>query len=384
MFLTVLGFLLLALAIVAGVTVAMGNREVRALPEVAVDEGASWPKLSVVIAARNEARDVEAAVRSMLAIDYPNLEIVAVDDRSEDATGTILDGLARENPILKTLRIRELPDGWLGKNHALHQGAMASKGEWILFTDADVHFHAGAVKKAVAYALSESKDHLAVIPDVVVSGQILPMMISYFTLCFALNFQPWKVRDPKSAKFVGIGAFNLVRRSAYQNVGGHTRIALRPDDDLRLGQLLKRAGARSDLLLSQGWVRVEWYRSFPEMFRGLEKNVFAGADYSVAKMAAMTVVTLLIHVFPFVFLLVCKSMFLWALYAGVATAWFLAALDNNRFHRMPSWTAFVLPFSALLMLATMLHSAGKTLWLGGIRWRGTFYPLRALRSNPIS
>lgn len=383
MFLTVLGGLLLLITVAAGLQVAFGNRKILFLRDIVPPRADAWPTLSVVFAARNEARAIEAAVRSMLALDYPDLEIVAVDDRSEDATGEILDRLAAEDARLRVHHVRALPAGWLGKNHALHAGAALAQGEFILFTDADILYHPQAMRGALHHAAAQKLDHLAVIPELLLEGQMLPMMMAYFTFCFAMGFQPWKARDPASDKFVGLGAFNLVRRARYLSLGGHERIRLRPDDDLRLGQLVKIEGGRSDLLFGEGRVRVEWYRTFGELFRGLEKNTFSGADYSLAKMAAMFCATALLHIFPFVYLFVATSMYQWALYGAIVAAWGVASLDNNRFHRLPSWSAYLFPISAFLMLVIMGHATFKTLWIGGIRWRGTFYPLKELRSNAL-
>src|SRR2546423_821839 len=140
------------------------------LADLSPDGAGLMPPLSVVVPALNEEATVEAAMRTLLALDYPDLEIIGVDDRSTDETGAILDRLAAEDARLRVTHVRELPPGWLGKNHALHVGSAVARGEWILFTDADVHFERDALRRAVRYAVYRRLDHLVVVPQVLLAG----------------------------------------------------------------------------------------------------------------------------------------------------------------------------------------------------------------------
>mgnify|MGYP001237708278 CR=1 FL=1 len=205
------------------------------------------PRVSVVVAARNEARGVEAGMRSLLAQHYPALEIVAVNDRSTDETGAILDRLALGEPRLRVVHVAELPAGWLGKNHALALGAAAASGAWLLFTDADVVMQRDTLSRAIGHAERTGLDHLTVVPDLILPG-LLKCFTVGFIVWFSVYVRPWKASDPKSRFFVGVGAFNLVRTTAYQRAGGHEPIRMRPDDDLKLGKILKRSGARAEAL----------------------------------------------------------------------------------------------------------------------------------------
>ncbi len=183
---------------------------------------------------------------SVLAQDYPgSLEVVAVDDRSTDHTGDILAGLASVWPDrMRVLRVERLPEGWIGKNHALYLGGEEARGEWLLFTDADVRFAPGCLEDALGYAESERLDHLTLATEIISRGVLLRSFVAAFVLVFEVTQRPWRAADPRAREAVGVGAFNLVRREAYLRAGTHRAIRLRPDDDMRLGRLLKQAAFR--------------------------------------------------------------------------------------------------------------------------------------------
>ena len=143
-----------------------------------------WPSVMIIFAAKDEQREIEQAVRSMLNIEYPNLQYTAVNDRSTDSTGEILDRLAREDPRLNVVHINELPEGWLGKNHALHQAAMASNTDYLLFTDADVSFDVECVKRAIRYTEQHAVDHLTMLPRVLMPNLILNAFVVFFFKTF--------------------------------------------------------------------------------------------------------------------------------------------------------------------------------------------------------
>jgi glycosyltransferase involved in cell wall biosynthesis len=271
--------------LLSGVDLVLGIRQIERLEDLPSLTGPA-PFVSVVVAARNEERNVEAAACSLLAQSYPSLEIIAVDDRSTDRTGAILDARAAEEPRLKVMHVRELPAGWLGKNHALWLGAAAARGEWLLFADADVIMAPDAVSRAVAYAERRGLDNVTILPDTMMPGLLLKGFVCVGIVIFGLALRPWKARDPKSRHFVGVGAFNLVRAGAYARAGGHEPIRLRPDDDIKLGRILKRSGAKQDALSGRGMVSVEWYRTIGETIDGLMKNSFAVVQYNPLLMIA--------------------------------------------------------------------------------------------------
>ena len=361
---------------------AVGGRRLRNLHDVAPLAPPAMPAVSVVIAARNEARAIEPALRSVLAQEGERVEVVVVDDRSDDATGAILDRMAAGEPRLRVVHVRELPAGWLGKTHALQVGAAAAGGELLLFTDADVRMRPDTLRRAAAYLLGEGLDHLTVAPRVVMPGAFLQAFGVAFGLFFSLFAKPWKVRDPRSRSHVGIGAFNLLRADAYRRIGSHEAIRMRPDDDMKLGKLVKKHRLAQDFLFGAGQISVEWYASVGEAVRGLRKNGFAGVDYRLHVVVLATIAQLLVFVFPFVAVALTTGPA--RLLNAVAVAIMLGTYAGAaRAQRLPAWHAVFFPATSLLFLAALWNSTAYTLRHRGIEWRGTHYPLDELRANRV-
>jgi hypothetical protein len=351
----------------------------RATPEGA---GGGRVTVSIVAPARDEAAGVEAAVRAFLAQQGVACEVIVVDDRSSDATPAILQRLARECPALRVVTVTELPAAWLGKNHANHAGAALARGDWLLFTDADVQLAPDALARAVAYAERRGLDHLAVAPQIVLPGALLQQFVLYFGLMFMLYVRPWAARDPRSRAHVGIGPFNLVRASAYRAAGGHAPIRLRPDDDLKLGKLLKRCGARQDFVAGQGVVTLRWYGSWRELRDGLMKNLYAGVGYRTPAVAAGAVAHVLGLALPPLALVYADGL-AWWLQAANCAAFVLAGALASRGFGTARWGGVLLPLWALAGAWLMVRSAALALWNGGIDWRGTRYSLAELRANVV-
>lgn len=349
--------------------------------ESQVSLGPTPPRLSVIVPACNEERSIESAVRSLLHQDYPDLELVLVNDRSTDATGAIMDRLATQFPQLRVVHINHLPEGWLGKNHALWTGARGASGELLLFTDADVHFHPTALRRAVAFLQQRNLDHLTVAPDMSVKGYLLKAWVGFFLMSFLAYKQPYRANDPKSKVGMGIGAFNLIRRKSYVAMGTHGAISLRPDDDLRMGQRLKRMGFATNVAMGQGLLSVEWYTSLGEAIRGLEKNTFAGLEYSLFMVFASVFGILTIMVWPFAALFLTSG-WSFALYLGAILLQLATYILSNTMTGPQAWSlALAYPLSALLFAYTVARASFLTFRRGGISWRGTFYPLRLLKSQ---
>jgi glycosyltransferase involved in cell wall biosynthesis len=359
-----------------------GIRSMKALGDLGERRPERYPKVSVVVPALNEARDIRRGLESLLAQDYPELEIVAVDDRSTDGTGRVMDELSAAHPELKVLHVKELPEGWLGKNHALQLGAEASSGEWLLFTDADVEFAPECLRYAVGYAERAQRAHLTVVPEIRVRSILLRGFIAAFHMLFSLFQRPWAASDPGSKAHVGIGAFNLVRRPAYEAVGGHREIPLRPDDDLKLAKLLKRAGFRQECVFGLGLLEVEWYENVRAAVRGLEKSIFPGLDYRVGPVVFSSVFLVLTNVFPFfgVFLASGAARVLFGLSLLVILAVYAY---HARYTDTPFYYALLHPVSALFFVYATAYSAYRALRTGGIVWRGTKYPLELLKKNRV-
>lgn len=379
----------LCLALWLGIA-ALVRYGVRSIPDLRRIEPDSpprpdgWPSVRIVVAARDEAAEIETALRSLLALDYPHLEIVVVDDRSTDGTGAILDRVAARDPRVRVVHVDALPDGWLGKNHALHVGAQGAETDWLLFTDADVRFRPDALRKAVRLAEAEGADHLACSPGLISRSLSLDAMVAFFSLLFALFVQAFLVANPRSGAHVGIGAFNLVRTSVYRAIGGHTRIRLRPDDDLKLGKVIKQAGYRQRLAIGRGWVDVPWYHDLAEMARGLEKNTYAPFEYNLWRALLTGVPYFFTFTLPWTGLLLAPSGTARLLFGGaVAVMLLVAAIHGQIVTGRAVLSAVTLPVASLVFAGIFLRAVWLTHRRGGIVWRDHFYPLERLRENRV-
>jgi hypothetical protein len=344
----------------------------------------SWPKVSVIVPCRNEAGGVEKAMSSLLAQDYPDLEIVAVDDRSEDRTGALLDALAAHDSRLIVLHVETLPEGWLGKNHAMRQGARRASGSWFLFTDGDVVFEPQVLKRSLAFAEGHGLGHFVASPRFVAGGFLERAFISTFAVALGSRLDPAKLTVARSRAFVGVGAFGLVRREAYAMIGGHERLAFEVADDLKLGLLLRRGGIAQGCLDSEGMVSVRWQNGLIACLRGLEKNAFAGCEWrtgiAVLAVTALVVATLL----PF-------APFVAAVPAWTRPLAFLAAalpvlVVSASARRLAGGTGLeglLAPLGGLALAGVIAWSTLLTLARGGVVWRGTFYPLGELRRRCV-
>jgi len=339
---------------------------------------ADGPLVSVIIPARNESMVIETVVGSVLATRYPRLELIVVDDRSTDATGEILDRLANEFPALNVVHVAELPAGWLGKTHALYRGSQAARGEYWLFTDADVVYEPSAITRAVSYAIENRLDHLTVVPDVPVKSLFVQFnLMGGFVGLLALH-RPWRA-ESTGTHGLGVGAFNLVRAEAYRAAGGHEKLRLEVLDDIELGRLMADAGMRQRMLLAFGMIHVEMYTSAAEMVRGLQKNVFAFMEYNVWGLLGATLLTFMTSVWPWLGILVTEGATRWVNIASALTVATLYLILAPRFG-YTRWCVIHLPLSGVVSIVLFWQIAIRTWIHGGIFWRGTFYPLRELKA----
>jgi glycosyltransferase involved in cell wall biosynthesis len=350
-------------------------------PPYAVAPGTRLPRVSIIVPARNEEAMIEAAVRSLLAIDYPDYELVVVDDRSEDATGAILDRLKIEfGERLAVVHVRELPLGWLGKTHAMWKAAEAATGEWFLFSDADVVHSPDALRRAMQYAEREQAVHMVLLPTIQMRSMGERMMISLFQAMVIFAHRPWKVRDPKAKDALGVGAFNLVRRDAYEKIGTYQSMRLSVVDDMRLAEKVKQAGLPSRVAFGEGMVTVRWAIGAGGVVRNLTKNFFAHMRYNLGFALLASLAMLWLHLGPWLGIALATG---WAR-AGYAVALgSLIAVYVGMGKRTGISIGYVLlhPVASLLMVYTILRSTALTLGRGGVVWRGTFYPLAELRKN---
>jgi len=336
------------------------------------------PGVSVLVAARNEEDNVEAALSSLLNLDYPDLEVVFVDDRSTDRTAEIAYQLAASHPAgerLKVLRCRELPPGWLGKIHAQHMAAKASNKPLVLLTDADVVFDPRSLKVAASAQQVLRADHLVGAPIIETRSLWEQALVSLFLVLFVAKFRPSRVhRDRK--RFVGVGAFSMLTRQALDRLDFLEPLRLQVIDDVHLGRLVKSRGMVQYALLTAGLVRVRWVAGVRGVVLGLEKNSYAGLGYN--RVLGLLALPLVASAFwlPLLFLLTN--------HAGWAVAylliWVIAGLLIPAELQIPRWIGLTFPLAALVLTYTFARSIWLTEKQGGVKWRDTLYPLEELRA----
>jgi glycosyltransferase involved in cell wall biosynthesis len=379
-----IGFTALSALVWLGLALPMvwGQRSIRGLASAPARGDAALPSVTIVSAARDEAARVEHAAGSLLAQTYPGLEIVLVDDRSTDETGSIVDRLAASDARLRALHVTSLPEGWLGKCHALARGAEAARGEWILFTDGDVWMKPDALRRAVSLAMDLGADHLAVGANLEVHTLGERVFVAYFSALFYASQRPWEAPNPKSRAHVGIGAFNLVRRTVYDRAGGHARLRLEILDDMALGLIVKEAGGRSCFAFHDDFIRVRWHEGVRGLIRGVEKNAFAALRFRVGE----TTVSVL-----FQFLGTLAPALGWLLpgpwpkafaIAGWLGIWLLYRAIG-RYLRIRWWDFLTAPIGAALFSYAILRSMVLTMGRRGVVWRETHYGIEELRKGRV-
>lgn len=362
-------------------------RGVRTLSDISLPEWNRKPgrgnRLAIVVPARNEEDSIEQALGRLLAIDYDNYEVIAVDDRSTDRTGEIMDRVAAASGgRLKVVHISELPPGWMGKAHAMWTAAQLSDSEWILFTDADVMFRPDCLRRAVAYAEEAKADHVVLLPKVLMERPGEKMMIGFFQLLFVFGHRPWKVADPKAKDHIGVGAFNLVRRTTYEAIGTYKALKFEVVDDMKLGKVIKNAGFRQRVVFGGDLIEIRWAHGARGVVRNLTKNSFAVMSFQVWRVVLASIGLVILNLLPF-FGVVFASRWTRVPYGIALGCMFLLYAGVWRKVEIEPWYFFLHPVATVLFIYTMLRSTYFALRHGGVEWRGTFYPLEELRKGLV-
>ena len=342
------------------------------------------PSLTVVIPARNESANIAACLQSLLNQQHPNLHLIAVDDRSTDSTGTLMDALAAQHPDkLTVLHIAELPTGWLGKTHAMAFAARHAISlhhpDYLLFTDADILFRPDALRLALAHTVATQAEHFVLLPTALVRSTGEGMVLSYLQVMGLWAVRPWRVADPKALRdAVGVGAFNLLRTSAYQQIGGYEALRMEIVEDLAIGSRIKRARLRQRIATGPDLVSVHWASGVSGILNGLMKNLFAIFRYNPIVALLSCVWFTLFCIVPMAFLALPQTRTPAILtLAAIAFLYFL----SSRQSKVSPWYAVLFPISATLIVYSIVRSMITTLKNGGVTWRGTFYPLSDLRKK---
>ncbi len=365
-----------------GLRVAYGAMRLPWIKDFSPASDGDCPRISILFAARDEEEKLAAALATLMEIDYPNLEIVAVDDRSKDATGRILDEFAAAHPRLRVVHITQLPSGWLGKPHALQKAYEASAGDWLLFTDADVRFKPDVLRRAIALAKARNLDHLTLIGDVEMVGFWETVLMTFFGMAFHIATDPYRVSNPNSRAYIGVGAFQLLKRAAYEASGAHRRLAMEVVDDMKLGKIVKQAGFCSGAGIAQDFVVVRWHAGLGNLIRGVTKNFFASAGYNLGLVAAQVVGLMMMNVLPFVGVIFAHGWIrMFCAIAALIAVGFQAGVAIVM--RVSPLYALTHPLGGLLFCYMLLRSTVVTLWRGGIIWRDTFYPLEDLKRGVV-
>ena len=365
-----------------GLRVACGAIRLPWIKDYAPTPDADCPRISILFAARDEEEKLPAALATLMELDYPQLEVIAVDDRSRDATGRILDEFSSAHSRLRVVHVTELAPGWLGKPHALQKAYEASTGEWLLFTDADVRFKPDILRRALTFARQRNLDHLTLLSDVEMVGFWETVLVTFFGLAFHIANDPHRASNPNSRFYVGVGAFQLLKRSAYEASGTHRRLAMEVVDDMKLGKIVKQGGFRSGAGIARDFVVVRWHAGVGNLIRGVTKNFFAGVGYNLGFVAVSVAGLLLTNVLPF------AGLFFGHGWIRVFSA--IAVFSALAFHvgvdlvmRVSPLYALTNPLGALLFAYMLLRSTVVTLRQGGIIWRDTFYPLDELKRGMV-
>jgi glycosyltransferase involved in cell wall biosynthesis len=353
-----------------------------ALPEFD-REAEGNPQIVVVVPARNEQAHVRACVESLLAQDYANLRVIAVDDRSTDGTGAELDALAADNPErMRVMHISDLPAGWLGKSHAMHSAAQEAivrdGAEYLLFTDADIYFRADALRRSLAYTVAVEADHMVLAPTMISRRWDEAAVLGYFQVLNLWAARAWRVANPKTRDALGIGAFNLVRASAYQKVGGFASFPLAVLEDLTLARRMKRAGFKPRVAFGIDMVKVHWAAGTAGLVGVMTKNLFAVFNYRIPLLFCGVAWMVVFCLAPFVEVWVPGFRLPGALtLAAMACGYKLLRRVSN----LRARNIVFAPYAIAVFIYTLLRSMLVTLRQGGVIWRGTFYSLAELRAN---
>src|SRR5947209_3490915 len=356
------------------------------------------PRVSIIVPARNEEESVEQCLRSLLSLDYDNYEVIAVNDRSTDRTGEIMEGVMHDfhlsqpkrevgrpmstSPELRIIQHSELPAGWLGKTHAMWTAAKTASGAWLLFTDADVLFKPDSVRRALAYAEHEHADHVVLFPRMIMKRPGEYMMIAFFQSMFMFGHRPWKVADPSTDDHMGVGAFNLVRRRVYEAVGTYRALRMEVLDDMKLGKVVKNAGFAQRNVFGGDLISIRWALGAWGVVNNLTKNFFAVLSFQPWRTWLSAFGLAFLNFGPFLGLWLAHG---WARvpYGIALVSMLLIYIGISWRSAVPAYYFLLHPVSTTLFIYTLLRSMILTLWNDGIVWRGTKYPLEELRRGLV-
>jgi chlorobactene glucosyltransferase len=344
------------------------------------------PRISVCVPARNEERNIRLCVESILAQDYPNFEVIVLDDRSSDSTPEILRQIAAQNHKLTVIHGSDLPAGWAGKPHALFQTSAVARGEWLCFVDADTFLSPSALSSCYAKAVETHADMFTIMTFQILGSFWEKVVMPIVMTALSVGFSPRKVNDPEKKDAIANGQFILIKRSVYDAIGGHERIKDQIVDDKAISEQVKWNGYR--LIVANGTLvaRTRMYTSLPEMWEGWTKNIYLGLRDQPSLMLLgafgaflLLVAALVLPLWPLLaffwylhgggwlaITVILKSLLLWAI---VIYARARVAIGMG----ISAWYSFTLPLGAAVFAAMMFASSWKVLSGKGVTWKGRMY-----------
>ena len=338
------------------------------------------PGLIVIVPAKDEAETLQPAMETLLAQDYPWMRIVAVDDRSTDTTGALLEEMAAAHPgKLDAMHLTETAEGWIGKTFALEAALEHSRSEYVLFTDADVWFSPSILRRALTYARISRADHVVVVPTPVTKTWGERTLIGLLQTISFWTVRPWRIADPQAHWDVAAeGAFNLFRREALEELGGLTPQRLAVADDLTFGRRMRAAGMRQRMVYAPGLVLAHGGAGALGTVRSLTKKIFALANFSLPLLGAGAAGITLLYLAPLVALAWPPTTLPALLMLGCLALFYRA---GGEMHGIPAKYGWLYPLGLLMLFWAMLLSVLLTWIRRGVMWRGTLYPLSELRQG---
>ncbi len=347
---------------------------------------ANAPLISVCIPARNEERNIRACVEAILGQDYPNFNVIVLEDRSTDATGEILGSLAAQNDKLKVINGSDLPKGWAGKPYALFQASASAHGEWFCFVDADTFLSSTTLSSCYAKAIETHADMFTIMTFQIMGSFWEKVVMPLVMTALSVGFSPRKVNDPNSKDAIANGQFILIKRSVYDAIGGHKSVKDQIVEDKAIAEQVKWNGYR--LIVANGYsvAKTRMYTSLPEMWEGWTKNIYLGLSDRPSLMLLgafgafiLLVAALVLPLWPlfgvywylhdggwFALAVIAKSLILWTviIYARARVA---MGMGISR------WYAFTLPLGSAVFATMMFISAWKVISGKGVNWKGRIY-----------
>jgi chlorobactene glucosyltransferase len=343
------------------------------------------PSISMLVAAKDEEDNIETCLRSLIRQDYPNLRIITINDRSTDRTGEIIDHLARESDRLTAVHVRELRQGWFGKNNAMREGMARADGEWLCFTDADCEYTSDrTLAIAMRYAEEKKADFVSVLPTHQTNTFWERVIQPACSGILMIWFNPMKVNDPRSATAYANGAFMLMRRSCYEAIGGHEPVKTELNEDIHMARLAKVARQRLVVVSNEGLYTVRMYASLRQMWAGWSR-IFYGCFGTLRRLLVSTVVITTFSLLPWISLIAAGLVVLlapapgglWRALLPAAAATCVAQLSiMMRFyalnHSSPCYGLFY-PIGAAVGLGALVNAIRRVGGREKVTWRGTTY-----------